>query len=439
MKRSLWFALYVLAIVLPCALYVVYSGQTKPLMLLAGVLGILAYVLFSFQFLLASRPKLIDRCFGVDKLYRFHMIIAIVAVASAFAHKMLKGIYYSETNQTELGDIAFGIFIGLSVFSILMMINKLFFRVKPVDFIRKLLNRFLRIKYQYKVLLHNLMLISLVIMFIHVSWAYTFEAIFPLKIVLIMYFVVPLASYINHKLLKRLYKNKRYVVAEVKKESEHILTLKFKPEGGKIFDYLPGQFLYVRIKNREIPHDEHPFTISSSPAQKENVAVTIKQLGDFTGRLTKVKVGDKAYIDGAYGRFSYLKQKEVNKLCFIAGGVGITPFLSMLEYMNSIHYDKEVILLWGARDLSEVIRRIELEDYEKKLKGFRFVPVLSGDTAYQGEKGYITTELISKYLKDVQDYDFYICGPPIMLDMQLKNLKRLGVPGKKIHFERFSM
>jgi predicted ferric reductase len=417
----------------------VYSGQTELLMLLSGVLGILAYVLFSFQFLLASRPKLIDRCFGMDRIYRFHMIIAILALISAFAHKMLKGIYYSESNQTELGDIAFAVFVGLSVFSILLMINKLFFRVQPVDYIRKLLDKILRIKYQYKVLLHNLMLLALVIMFIHVTWAYTFETILPLRIILIIYFAVPLATYINHKLLKRIYKSKRYVVAEVKKESEQILTLKFKPESGKVFNYLPGQFLYLKIKNREIPHDEHPFTISSSPSQKENVAVTIKRLGDFTNSLTKVKIGDKAYIDGAYGMFSYLKQKEVKKLCFIAGGVGITPFLSMLEYMNSIHYDKEVILLWGAKDISEVVRRIEIEDYAKRLSGFQFVPVLSGDISYNGEKGFITAELIKKYLEDVQEYDFYICGPPIMLDMQLKNLNSLGVPGKKIHYERFSI
>jgi predicted ferric reductase len=275
---------------------------------------------------------------------------------------------------------------------------------------------------------------------VHVLLAYSVSSNLLLKIVLIIYFAVPFGLYFNHKIINIYFnKNKRYTISEIIKESNNIVTIRFKPQSGKAFNYLPGQFLYTRIKNREIPHDEHPFTISSSPSQKDYVSVTVKQLGDFTGKLNLAKVGDSVYIDGGFGTFSYLKRPDHKKICFIAGGIGITPFLSMLRYMNANNQDHKVVLLWGARDLSEVICQKELEDYSSRLENFQFIPVLSNDNTYMGEKGFIGTEIITKYVTDLQDYDFYICGPPIMLDIQIKNLKSLEVSKKNIYFERFSI
>jgi Predicted ferric reductase len=440
LKRFFWILIYVFALLFPSILYLAHSGSSKFLYDLAGFLGITSYVLLSFQFLLLSRPKIIDKAFGLDRIYRFHMIIAVVAILFAYFHKMLKGLYFSDSNQTEFGDQALTIFIVISVFSILMMINKLFFKVKPIDYVRTLLNKILRIKYQYKVLIHNLYLIALIVLLIHILLAYSISSNLLLESTLIIYFVIPFALYFNRKIINVYWnKNKRFTVTEVVNESDNIVTLKFKPKHGKLFKYLPGQFLYVRLKNPEIPGDEHPFTISSSPAQDNYVSVTVKQLGDFSGKLSNTKVGDTAIIDGAFGSFSYVKGPKQNKLCFIAGGIGITPFLSMLRYINDVHDKKDVVLLWGARDLSEVICKGELEDLAAKTNHFQFVPVLSNDNSFNGEKGFIGTELIKKYITEIQAYDFYICGPPVMLDIQLKNLKSLGVPKSRIHFERFSM
>ena len=73
--------------------------------------------------------------------------------------------------------------------------------------------------------------------------------------------------------------------------------------------------------------------------------------------------------------------------------------------------DKEVILLWGVRDKSEIIRKGEFKEYSTILKGFKFIPVLSDDNTYEGEKGFIDTDKIQKHVENVLDYDFYICGP----------------------------
>lgn len=441
-KRFLWILFYIFAVILPSIFYISDSinNQSDFLLILAGFFGITSYSLFAFQFFLTSRPKIIDKQFGLDRIYRFHMVIAVAALLFAFIHKMIKGIYFSGSFQTSLGDAAFSIFVAISVFSILMMINKLFFKVKIIDNIRRFLNNTLKIKYQYKVLIHNITLIALIVLLVHILLAFSVRSNLPLEITLITYFIVPLGSYFNHKIIKVYFnKSKKYTVSEIINESENITTIRFKPKYGKVFPYTPGQFLYVRLYNRDIPKDEHPFTISSSPAQTDYVSVTAKQLGDFTNSLNKLKVGDNAYIDGAFGKFSYLQKTSTKKICFIAGGIGITPFLGMLRYMNSSDNGRDVVLLWGARDLSEVICKKELEDYASKFESFKFVPVISNDNSYNGEKGFIDAKLIKKYTSNPFDYDFYLCGPPIMMDIMIKNLKSLGVSKNNIYFERFAI
>jgi len=439
LKKVLWVIFYFMAVFFPAIIYAAAHVGSSFAFIMSGVFGITAYVLFAFQFLLASRPKIIDRQFGMDKIYRFHMYIAVVGLVLSFLHKQIKENYYQESLKTTLGDLAFNIFLGISILSILMMVNKLFFKTKLTDSIRGFLNKTLRVQHQYKVLIHNAVLIALCVLLVHILMAYSVQSNILLEFVLLLYFVVPLFMYLKHKIYDGFFnKNKRYTVTEVINESDNIVTLKFKHKAGKAFSYLPGQFLYLRINNAEIPWDEHPFTISSSPLQ-DYLSITAKKLGDFTERLDKVKVGDTAYIDGAYGTFSYLKNKADRKLCFLAGGIGITPFLGMLRHMSLENVNQDVALFWGVRNSQDMICDAEIKDYSSQMKNFRYVPVLSNDSSYDGEVGYVNADIIKKYIDDIREYDFYICGPPVMIESQINNLKSLGVARENIHFERFAM
>jgi predicted ferric reductase len=433
--------LYLALIALPLAFFFrdAGSGGTNAVYLLSGALGITSYVLLNFELLLVSRNKFLDKHFGLDRIYRYHMYIAVAAIAMALAHKLLKETMYRESLQTSLGDNAFIIFTAVAVLSILMMIRKLFFKVKPVDALRKVLQNMLKINYESKVLVHNLMVIGLVFLVVHILMAYSVKSDLPMMIILAGYFLIPFVLYLYRKIYVAYFSYKhKYIVSDIAHESGNIVTISFKPKSGKIFNYLPGQFLYVRIKNKGLPGDEHPFTISSSPTNKNHVSVTAKQLGDFTSKLGNVSIGSRAQIDGPYGIFSY-KRSDNDKYCFIAGGIGITPFLSMLRYMGKQDDRKETVLLWGVRDESELICRKELESMTGANPRFKLVPVVSNDKLYQGEKGFVDQKMIEKYIKDVQAYDFFICGPPPMLEAQIRNLEGLGVPKNRIHYERFAI
>lgn len=433
-------ALYIVILAVPAALYAVSSGFGDATYLFSGVAGIVSLVLLDFELLLVARCKFLDRAFGLDRLYRYHMYIAVVAIILAFIHKSIKEGMFRDSLQTSIGEDALNIFLAVAIFSILMMINKLFIKVKPVDYVRSLLNKTLKLKYQWKVLIHNLMVVGLIVLQVHVFLASSVSFNKALMVIVAVYFIVPFALYIKSRIYDVYFNARnRYVVSEIINESDGIVTVRFKPENGEVFHYMPGQFLYVRIKNPDIPGDEHPFTITSSPEEKGYVSITVKQLGDFSGSLKNLKTNDKAVITGAYGTFSYKYRSKSDKICFIAGGIGITPFLGMMRHMAANDAKNEVVLLWGARTMAEIICSDEIDKLGRYLNKFELIPVLSNDEDYIGEKGFIDKDKLSRYIQDLSEYDFYICGPPIMMEQQLINLKALGVSRSNIFYERFAM
>lgn len=109
--------------------------------------------------------------------------------------------------------------------------------------------------------------------------------------------------------------------------------------------------------------EPHPFTISSS-SSAEWLSVSIKTVGDFTEKIGTTKPGDYALIDAPYGRFSFL-EFPAQKYLFIAGGIGITPFMSMLRFICDNRISREVLLLWGNRTERDIAFQDELDEMEE--------------------------------------------------------------------------
>lgn len=441
-KRFLLILDYVMLILFPCIFYIseTITLNQDYLFLLGGSLGICAYSLFCLEFFIASRPKFVDKIFSLDKLYRFHMFIGLIATLFAYLHKIIKEYYFEESLKTSIGNIGFIIFVSIIIFSLVFMTTSLFYRINFINSIRKSLNSKFKLNHETKVLLHNITLIGISFLLIHVLMSGSVKYHPALSFILICYFLIPLLFYFNHKIIKPYFdENMKYRVSSIVDDSEDVITIKLKSLKGKTFNYLPGQFLYVKFYNADIPGDEHPFTISSNPYKDDYISITVKKIGDFTNSLDRLKIHNRAYIDGPFGSFSYLKNPNNKKLCFIAGGIGITPFLSMLKYMCNNDKTREVVLFWGVNTKDELIFKEDFKDISSHLKNFIFIPVVAKDINYSGEKGFIDKLKLQKYLESNLDYDFYICGPPIMLEAQLKALKDLNINSNNIHFEKFSL
>ncbi|HSM73041.1 MAG TPA: hypothetical protein VK852_00300, partial [Desulfobacterales bacterium] len=260
----------------------------------------------------------------------------------------------------------------------------------------------------------------------------------------IVAFIVAVGVFIAHRIIRPVRLRRRpWRVVDVQEEMEGVNTVKLvPPESGSVYDYLPGQFQFITFfRDRGLPVEEHHWTISSSPTQKGYVTSTIKSLGDFTATIKDTRPGDTAAVHAPFGRFSYALHPEEKDLVFIAGGIGITPLMSMLRHMRDTRDTRSVLLLYGNPDADRIVFRDELEQIDAgEHPRLKVVHVLSdpGEN-WTGERGMIDGERIAKYCgHDLSRKVFYVCGPPPLIEGVVSALQERGVSHRRIRVEIFS-
>ena len=229
-----------------------------------------------------------------------------------------------------------------------------------------------------------------------------------------------------------------YVVSEVRPERGDSWTLVMRPQRHPGFRFTPGQFGWLTIWGGPFKITGHPFSFSSSAEIPDGrVEMTIRNLGDLTSRIHEVPVGRRVYIDGPYGAFTIGDPADMHVL--IAGGVGITPMMSMIRTLADRGDKRPVILLYGSKDWESITFREELEALEARLD-LKLVHVLSNPPAgWRGEKGFINGEIMKRHLPPpYPDHEYFICGPNPMMDAIEKALGEMHVPLSKYHSERYS-
>jgi ferredoxin-NADP reductase len=253
------------------------------------------------------------------------------------------------------------------------------------------------------------------------------------------------AAYIYHKIIipARL-RRSPYRVVDVQPEAQRVWTVKLAPpEGENLPSYQPGQFQFITFdRGRGLPVEEHHWTISSSPTQKGFVSSTIKESGDFTATIGLTKPGDTALVQGPFGRFSYTLYPKEKDFVFIAGGIGITPLMSMLCHMRDTKAEVDVLLLYANRTEKDIVFREELAAIEAgEAPRLKVVHILSEpESGWNGETRYVDREKITRYVSDnMSEKAFYVCGPPAMNTKVIETLLAMGVPYPRIHTEVFSL
>jgi predicted ferric reductase len=229
----------------------------------------------------------------------------------------------------------------------------------------------------------------------------------------------------------------KFEVTEIRPETYNTYTVTLKSPSGKRLPHNPGQFMFLKLKRPGRLSETHPFTISSLPLPDNIVQATIKKSGNFTNTIDQTVAGDIGIIEGPYGRFSFVNY-DVKSFLFIAGGVGMTPIMSMLRYLKETDDIRPAVLLYGNRTEKDIIFREELDHITSNVK---VVHILSNpDDSWRGPRGHISTEIIQQYAADIlHQADIFLCGPPIMMMSINRILKRLDIPASKIHFELFTI
>jgi Predicted ferric reductase len=417
---------------------------TKLTYLLPMIFGVFSYTWLLWQFILSARPKFIERQFGLDKIYRFHGIIALVTIGMIVIHKSLFEMIFSETITTQLGSIALFLFISISVLSLLFMSTRLLKKIPYLSGIVKLLNTIKVFSYERLKLVHNMTFIALLFMQVHVLFTNSAQNNPLIFTTYMVYFFIATAFYLYHKIFKPwLLEDHKYAVASIQKETTDTWTIALTSKTGEVFQYQPGQFGFFRITSEGIKAEEHPFTISSSPTTRTHITITVKALGDFTQKIKHLKIGDSVTVDGPYGKFSYLEFEKEKATVFVAGGVGITPVLSMVNHMLYKDTQRHVLLIWSVKKKEDLIQLTDLEALKKRMPNFTFIPVVSSDDTWTGERGRLDYHRMKTWTAPPQFADqstgYFVCGPENLMKMTVSSLKQLGISKNQIHYEQFTV
>jgi predicted ferric reductase len=233
-----------------------------------------------------------------------------------------------------------------------------------------------------------------------------------------------------------------YVVSRVVSERGNATSLFLTKAKGQIKPFQPGQFAWLTAEASPFADAEHPFSISSSAEDPREIRFTVKELGDFTARVKHLPAGRTVYVDGPFGAFSCDRHSHAKGYLFIAGGIGITPIMSMLCTLADRGDRRQLVLLYANKTWDAVTFREEIEGLAPRL-GLRVVHVLEKPPeGWTGAKGFVTQDLIRTHLPAEarpNEWEVFLCGPQPMMDAVDRALERMGVAPGDIHAERFNL
>lgn len=384
---------------------------------LGQIFGLIGMILFALTFILTTRLSFIEDLFGgLDKVYKAHHIIGVLSFVLILFHPIFLVLKFIPSNFTQAAvylwpstssAVNYGI-VALLAMTLLII-----------------LTFFVNLSYGVWKNSHRLMGIVFLIACLHIFLINTEISVFILLKTWMVFvcFIGIMAHLYGSYFRVLLKKDLKYLVKKVIKKGS-VTIVEMNPIE-KELKFIPGQFISVRFNFAKLG-EKHPFTISSNSGK--NLRISVKVFGDFTADLANLKEGTIAYVDGPYGRFNALADNR--EQIWIAGGIGITPFLSFLQEMVNKKLDKKVDLYYAVKNENEAVFLDELKYYEKALKNFRLF------VHYSDSAGYLNSSIVEKN-SDLKRKAVYFCGPPSLVNSMKKQLSN-KINKKDLYSEDFN-
>ena len=212
--------------------------------------------------------------------------------------------------------------------------------------------------------------------------------------------------------------------------------------GGQPFEYQPGQYVFFELDKLDVPDERgnrRHFTISSSPTEKGIVMFTTRMRGSgFKETLRNAPLGYELNLGTPLGHF-VMPEEEKRHHVFIAGGIGVTPYRSILRYAMDTKKPIDALMLSFNHSSADVIFQHELDEISRRMPTFSLVNVLSDpEPAWKGEKGRLNEALLRKWVPDLDQRLFWISGPPPMVTAYKELVKQTGVGDEAIRTDSFA-
>ncbi|MCL5438526.1 MAG: FAD-dependent oxidoreductase [Patescibacteria group bacterium] len=238
--------------------------------------------------------------------------------------------------------------------------------------------------------------------------------------------------------------NLEFYLKFVKKEkvSKDAHTFYFDCSGRGI-DFLPGQFtqIFLPIEDPERGNSRY-FTISSSPLNKDFLTITTRIVkSKFKKTLFELTPGTEVKFLKPSGGFVF-REEDNEPRVFLAGGIGVTPFHSIIAYITVKKITTQITLFASFSTVEDIVFYDEFTQISKSNPNIEIVYTITkpeeSKSQWTGETGRISEQMIKKYVNDIADSSFWVAGPPTMVTAILEIINNLGVQKEKIHKENFS-
>lgn len=379
------------------------------------LLGGIAFLLMTSSVVLSTRLEVFEDLFGgLDRMYQVHRVAGVFAALFALVH-----FFGVPKDLPEGADIVANLTFpsaNLGMLALIVLVIGLFVA----------LNR--KIRYSRWRPTHKSMALVYVLVIGHFMSApgIFFQQVSPSGFLLIVAAVIGVIS-----LIYSIFGMNRRTALPFKITAVNALeraTEVVMEPVGKMLDFKPGQFAFVEVQGSNW-NEPHPFTISSSPDENQ-LRFTMKVLGDWTRKVREdLRPGGDVLVRGPYGRFdaTIAGPKQV----WVAGGIGLTPFLSKMRAMPKDD-SRDIHLIYAAREEPDALFLDELKDRAKELGNVKVIPLFS-------ERGeFARVDKMKENLPDdFAQYEFFLCGPKPMIDGISNDLKKAGVSRNRIHTEAF--
>jgi predicted ferric reductase len=412
------------------------------LAVLAGLLGIVA---FAINLVLGARLKFVEKLYGgLDRMYFVHRTNGRVAYLLLLAHLILLLIGRATTSLADAVDLVTPV-AGLTVMLGLIALVIMTFSIVMTLYVRLNHEMFIYVQRSFGVVF--------ILGALHAFRTPGVKALSaPLTYYMLAVVVAGVAAWLYRSLLGEvLIRRLDYQVKSVNKLDQSVTEIVMSPQDDRLA-FIPGQFVFlefqsdairsvfrafsvepegqtalVSFRSGAVSKQAHPFSITSAPHERE-LRVSVKSLGDFTRALRSLEPGALVRVEGPYGRFcsSLIPNR---KQVWVAGGIGVTPFLSMARSLDDP--ELEIDFFYGMEKGDEGYFLDELYEIADRHPKLKVIPIT------RDKLGFITSDDIAGVTRPLKERDILLCGPPPMIDGLNRQFLEKGLSPHQIHFEKF--
>ena len=404
-----------------------FAGRFQTLTSIALLLAYAGVSAFALNLVLGARLRAVEALFGgLDRMYRAHRLNGEFAFALLLGHVVLILVSRATiSTQTALDLLLPG--AGWTVFA-----GVLAFSGMTVAIVVTL---FARVNHELFVYVQR----AFGVVFLGATY-HVFTSSGPrsdsqaLNLYLAALATLGIAAFVYRSVLgSLLVRRRRYRVVAVNRLDDNVTEFALEPLGDPL-GFAPGQFVFVCFHSPALDrqfgpllrNQFHPFSITSAPVER-TLRITVKAVGDYTRAMRLLEPGAEAVVEGPYGSFGTERDNE--RQLWIAGGIGVTPFLSMARSLNGA--GPVVDFYYCVEREPEAHFLDELRTIARQREGFRVVLVP------RDEQGLLTGERVAGESGRLAATDVLVCGPPAMIDSLRPQLEEVGVASERFHAEEF--